>query len=71
MTGETLEPQLPRTAAAQERGDLGAEHIKIIRDFFKHLPSWVDYQTRELAEADLVATVRASSPKSCVRSPSG
>ena len=53
MTGETLEPQLPRTAAAQERGDLGAEHVKIIRDFFKHLPSWVDYQTRELAETDL------------------
>ncbi len=54
LTGETLEPQLPRTAAAQERGDLGAEHIKIIRDFFRHLPTWVDYQTRELAENDLV-----------------
>ena len=34
LTGESLEPVLPRTAAAQERGDLGAEHVKIIRDFF-------------------------------------
>ena len=34
--------------------NLGAEHVKIIRDFFHHLPTWVDYQTRELAEKDLV-----------------
>jgi hypothetical protein len=53
LTGETLEPQLARTAAAQQRGDLGAEHVKIIRDFFRHLPTWVDHQTRELAETDL------------------
>ncbi len=45
---------LARTAVAQERGELGAEHVKIIRDFFPHLPAWVDYQTRELAENDLV-----------------
>ena len=55
MTGEALDPVLPHTAAAQERGEIGAEHIKIIRDFFHHLPSWVDYQTRELAETDLAS----------------
>ncbi len=54
VTGEVLEPVLARTSGAQRRGDLGAEHVKIIRDFFAHLPSWVDYQTRELAEQDLV-----------------
>ncbi len=54
FTGEVLEPVLARTAAAQEHGDLGAAHVKIIRDFFHHLPAWVDYQTRELAEKDLV-----------------
>lgn len=54
MTGEVMEPVLARTAAAQERGELGAAHVKIIRGFFGHLPNWVDYQTRELAEKDLV-----------------
>ncbi len=54
FTSEPLDPMLARTAAAQQRGDLGAEHIKIIRTFFHHLPAWVDYQTRELAETDLV-----------------
>lgn len=54
FTGEVLEPVLARTAGAQARGQLGAAHIKIIRDFFRHLPAWVDYQTRELAEKDLV-----------------
>ena len=63
LTGETLEPQLPRTAAAQERGELGAEHVKIIRSFFAHLPAWVDYQTRELAENDLVSSGAGLKPE--------
>jgi hypothetical protein len=53
ITGELLEPELPRTAAAQWRGDISAEHVKIIRRFFKKLPGFVDYATREAAEAQL------------------
>ena len=63
FTGETLEPVLTRTAAAQERGELGAGHIKIIRRFFAHLPAWVDYQTRELAENDLVSSGAGLKPE--------
>ena len=53
IIGEQLEPKLPKTAAAQERGEIGAEHVRIIRKFFDELPDCVDYQTRQLAEADL------------------
>jgi Domain of unknown function (DUF222) len=63
LTGESLEPVLSRTAAAQQHGDLGAEHVKIIRDFFHHLPTWVDYQTRELAEKDLVRSGAGLKPE--------
>jgi hypothetical protein len=34
MTGEALAPLLSHTAAAQERGLIGAEHVTIIRTFF-------------------------------------
>ena len=53
MTGEPLEPVLTNTAAAQSRGQIGAEHVKIIRKFFKKLPDFVDHDTREAAEAQL------------------
>lgn len=53
LTGETLPPLLPNVAVAQARGEIGAEHLKIIEKFFDDLPSRIDYQTRELAEADL------------------
>ena len=53
MTGEPLEPVLSNTAAAQRRGEIGAEHVKIIRRFFDKLPGFVDYDTREAAEAQL------------------
>jgi hypothetical protein len=53
MTGEPLEPMLLNTAAAQWRGEIGAEHVKIIRWFFKKLPGFVDYDAREAAEAQL------------------
>ncbi|MDT5007528.1 MAG: hypothetical protein QOJ24_4704, partial [Mycobacterium sp.] len=53
ITGELLEPELPTTAAAQWQGDIGAEHVKIIRRFFKKLPGFIDYATREAAEAQL------------------
>jgi hypothetical protein len=53
LTGEPLAPRMPATAAAQVAGQVGAEHIAIIRDFMDALPAWVDFQTRELCERDL------------------
>ena len=53
VSGEALAPVLSHTAAAQQRGKIGVEHVKIIRRFFDRLPGFVDYETRELAEAQL------------------
>jgi hypothetical protein len=53
ITGERLEPLLPGTAAAQSRGEIGAEHVGAIRDFIDHLPAHVDPSTRATAEAHL------------------
>jgi hypothetical protein len=38
LTGELLEPRLTSTAAAQARGEIGPEHVRIIRKFFDALP---------------------------------
>ncbi|WP_131724040.1 DUF222 domain-containing protein, partial [Mycobacteroides abscessus] len=53
ITGEQLAPQLPHTAQALGRGDIGEEHVRIIRQFFDRLPVVVDAATREAAEAQL------------------
>ena len=53
MTGEPLPPKLPNVAAAQNRGEIGPEHLRIIGKFFDDLPSHTDYQTRDAAEAHL------------------
>jgi hypothetical protein len=53
MTGEPLQPVLSNTSAAQQRGLIGAEHVRIIRRFFTKLPGFVDYDIRETAEAQL------------------
>ncbi|GBG39055.1 hypothetical protein NJB14197_45310 [Mycobacterium montefiorense] len=56
LTGESLAPQLAATAAAQREGLIGDAHIRVIRNFFAHLPTDVDGCTREAAEADLART---------------
>ncbi|OMC43669.1 hypothetical protein A5745_17490 [Mycobacterium sp. IS-2888] len=53
LTGEPLAPRLSATATAQRQGRIGDGHVKVIRDFFAHLPAEVDLCTREAAEADL------------------
>ena len=53
VTGDPLEPVLPGTAAAQARGEIGAEHVNVVRDFLDHLPADVDPGTRAEAEAQL------------------
>lgn len=51
LTGEALPPLLPQTAAAQARGEVGPEQIKIVRKVLKKLPR----QTRPDVAADAEA----------------
>jgi Domain of unknown function (DUF222) len=53
LSGEPLVPKLEHTAAAQARGLIGPEHVRIIRKFFDDLPDAVDFQAREHADATL------------------
>ncbi|CQD08222.1 REP13E12 repeat protein [Mycobacterium lentiflavum] len=53
LTGEPLAPVLAATAKAQRAGQLGVEHVAVIRRFYHQLPGWVDVETRTRAEADL------------------
>ena len=53
LTGEPRAPTLPTIADAQQRGLIGAEHVRVVERFFPELPASVDYQNREAAEADL------------------
>lgn len=62
LTGEALPPKLPNTAAAQARGQIGSEHVRIIETFFADLPSHIDGQTRDLAEADLARIATGLGP---------
>ncbi len=53
LTGEVLAPALPNVAEALGRGEVGDEHVRIIRSFFDRLPTVVDVPTREAAEQQL------------------
>ena len=53
LLGEPLPPKLEATCAGQQAGHIGDEHIKIIREFFAQLPSWIDEPTRAQAEGYL------------------
>lgn len=55
LTGEALQPLLPRTAHALREGRLGDEHVRIIRKFFDVLPDAIDADTRESAEQRLAS----------------
>ena len=63
LGGQPLEPRLPNTAAAQARGDIGAEHVRIIRKFFAGLPAHIDYESRSLAKADLARVAAGFTPE--------
>ncbi|MFY2790027.1 DUF222 domain-containing protein, partial [Rhodococcus sp. MALMAid1271] len=54
LSGEVLPALLPHTAEALRAGLLDTKHVQMIREFFRHLPSSVDPQTRDLAEEQLV-----------------
>jgi hypothetical protein len=62
LTGDPLAPRLPATAAGQREGLIGAGHLRVIRSFVTHLPTEVDLDTREQAEADLAGKARQYRP---------
>jgi Domain of unknown function (DUF222) len=62
LTGEPLPPKLPNVAAAQARGQIGSEHVRIIEKFFADLPGHIEDQTRDLAEADLARIATGLGP---------
>ncbi|MDI9893479.1 DUF222 domain-containing protein [Rhodococcus sp. IEGM 1381] len=62
FSGEVLPPLLPRTADALRAGLLDDKHVQMIREFFRHLPSSVDPQTRDLAEVQLVGYASTRRP---------
>jgi Domain of unknown function (DUF222) len=62
FTGEQLEPVLPNVAKRQAAGEIGAEHVRIIRAFFRDLPTAVDYETRESCEATLAQLAADHTP---------
>ncbi|MBA0045043.1 HNH endonuclease signature motif containing protein [Mycobacteroides sp. LB1] len=53
LNGEPLAPMLPSVADALRRGEVGEEHVRIVRGFFDKLASAVDAPTREAAERQL------------------
>ena len=63
VSGEALAPQLASTAAAQARGEIGSDHISVIRDFMDQLPADVDVGTRAEAEAQLAQLAGGLTPE--------
>ena len=66
MTGEQLDPALPNLAKRQAAGEIGAEHVRIIRTFFRDLPAAVDYDTRDACEETL-SELAAGHPPEALR----
>ncbi|MFI5508789.1 HNH endonuclease signature motif containing protein [Mycobacterium sp. NPDC051804] len=54
LTGQPLDPVLPATALAQERGLINAEHVEVVRKAVGRIPAAVDSLTRAQIEVDLV-----------------
>lgn len=63
VTGQPVEPLLAATAAAQARGEIGAEHVGVVRDFLAALPTGIDAGTREAAESQLAGLAGGLTPE--------
>ena len=63
LSGEPLPARLAETTAAQARGQIGAEHVRMIRRFFAQLPDAVDHDTRQAAEATLAQVAVEHQPE--------
>ena len=62
VTGEPLAPVYPGTSAAQARGEITGEHVRIITTTMKKIPFQVDEPTRADAEARLAGYASAHDP---------
>ena len=62
LTGEPLDPVYPATSAAQARGQITGEHVRIITTTMGKLPFGVDEPTRADAEARLAGLAAAHDP---------
>ncbi len=63
LTGEPLPPLLPETAAAQARGEVGPEQIKIVRKVLKKLPRHTRPDVAADAEAQMAANAAQFRPE--------
>ena len=61
-SGETVEPELPTTAAGVASGDLSSEHAQIISAAIRKLPTGLDSATRIEAEVTLATHARKLDP---------
>lgn len=63
LTGETLAPQLPATAAALAAGQIGIGQLRVITETMASLPSSVPQPARDHAEADLAGYAQDFDPR--------
>ncbi|MGH3773302.1 MAG: DUF222 domain-containing protein [Pseudonocardiaceae bacterium] len=63
ITGGTLSPRLPATAAALAAGEIGAGQLRVITETIAALPASVPEPARERAEADLAGYARDFDPR--------
>jgi Domain of unknown function (DUF222) len=62
-TGHTTPAPLPSTRLALHEGVLDGEHVEVIADAIKHLPTWASTADRELVEITLADTARTAQPR--------
>ncbi|NNG98112.1 DUF222 domain-containing protein [Gordonia araii] len=62
MTGQTLPPALPATAAAVTAGDIGHQHVAVIMAVMRELPHSLPAEVKESAEADLAGMAAQLAP---------
>ena len=67
LTGEVLPPRMTATAEAQRTGHVGGTHVHVIRGFLHRLPSFVDIETQEKAEAHLAKLATGFRPDQLTR----
>ncbi|MCA1674916.1 MAG: HNH endonuclease [Actinobacteria bacterium] len=62
LTGQSLAPELPETAAALAAGEIGPAHTRIITEIMDAVPASVTAAQRTQAEADLARYARTFGP---------
>ncbi|TCO53707.1 HNH endonuclease signature motif containing protein [Actinocrispum wychmicini] len=65
-TGSVIDPVLPQTAAALARGEVGSEHVDVIRKTLADLPH-LDTEQRAMAEQVMLDRAAEDDPKALTR----